>query len=83
MLSDGKAVPAQREAFLEGNLVKFAELAQPLNLKDKGTSEAPSAISTDDYDSKVLKLADKLQTENPKMERWIAIQLAKQQVKKQ
>jgi len=31
MLSEGKAVEAQREPFMAGNMVKFAELAQPLN----------------------------------------------------
>lgn len=36
LLSEGKAVPAQKEAFLAGDMEKFVELSQPVNLKAKG-----------------------------------------------
>jgi phage I-like protein len=36
MLADGKAVEAQRESFMKGDMVAFAEKAQPVNLGGKG-----------------------------------------------
>lgn len=41
LLSDGKAVPAQKEAFIAGDMAKFAELASPVKIKtsENGTSE--------------------------------------------
>lgn len=36
MLSEGKAVAAQKEAFMAGDMMKFAELAQPVNTKAQG-----------------------------------------------
>lgn len=38
LLSDGKAVEAQREAFLSGDTVKFAELAVAVNMTAAGTA---------------------------------------------
>jgi phage I-like protein len=36
LLSEGKANEAQREAFMSGDSVKFAELSKPINLSDAG-----------------------------------------------
>jgi phage I-like protein len=36
LLSEGKAVPAQEEAFLKGDTIKFAELAGAVNMAAKG-----------------------------------------------
>lgn len=36
MVRNGKACPAQKEAFLADDLCKFAELAQPINLNEGG-----------------------------------------------
>jgi phage I-like protein len=60
MLSEGKAVEAQREAFMSSDMVKFAELAQPLNLKEKGSEKEPP--TTDDKRpamEQVMELAEK------------------------
>lgn len=37
MVKAGKAVVAQKEAFMAGDMMKFAELAEPINTKAKGT----------------------------------------------
>lgn len=41
MLSDGKAVESQREAWMENDLKKFSELSQEVNLKSKGSGATP------------------------------------------
>lgn len=38
MLSEGKAVEAQREAFMSGDMAKFAELAKPINTAGIGSA---------------------------------------------
>jgi phage I-like protein len=62
LLSEGKAVEAQREAFMSGDAVKFAELAQPVNLNGKGSTENPppgSEVKTrEDAEKQILKLAE-------------------------
>lgn len=55
LLSEGKACVAQKEAFMSGDLIKFTELAQPLNLAPKGTNEN---AGEGDVTSKILKLAE-------------------------
>ncbi len=60
MLSEGRAIPAQKESFLAGDLMKFAELAPKggVKVEEKGTEagkEGDDAVSDDD---KVLKLAE-------------------------
>jgi len=45
MVRAGKACPAQKEAFLAGDVVKFAELAQPINLSEGGNNGAPAPKS--------------------------------------
>jgi len=65
MLSEGKAVEAQREAFKKGDMVKFAELAQPVNSKGSGNGgEGGSKETTDeskngDVDDQIIVLAQK------------------------
>lgn len=61
LMAEGKAVPAQEEAFLKGDMVKFAELgAQALNLKAKGHGAAGEAGNPNESaSSKVLALAEK------------------------
>lgn len=75
LLSEGKVVEAQREHFISGDLVKFAENAGKVNLSEKG-SEAPKKeddnVSTED---KVLELADKKMKENADLEKHEAISL--------
>ncbi len=63
MLSEGKAVEAQRESFLAGDLEKFTSLAQPINMSEQGhgndgTGKGGKA-GTEDAQDKVIKLAEK------------------------
>ena len=61
LLSQGKAVPAQKEAFLAGDLVKFAELAGKTNHKESGSGQSGSEdveLTEDQKLEKVEKLAD-------------------------
>lgn len=48
MLSEGKAVPAQKEAFLKGDLDAFISLSQSVNFKESGTGEDPPVTGDDD-----------------------------------
>lgn len=42
LLSEGKLVSAQKEAFMTGDAVKLAELAQPVKLAEIGHGQAPN-----------------------------------------
>lgn len=59
MLSEGKVCAAQKDAWLKDDMVKFAELAQPLNLNSKGT-ETSKKDETEGktVDEKIHKLAE-------------------------
>lgn len=59
MLSEGKACEAQRESFLKGDLIKFAELAPVGGVKttEVGTEEGSNAQEEDEQD-KIIKLAE-------------------------
>lgn len=59
MLSEGKAVEAQRESFIAGDMVKFAELAQPLHTKASGTTDEskPEEKTFADGQDEILSLA--------------------------
>lgn len=61
MLSEGKAVEAQREAFMSGDMMKFAELAQPINGKAKGSNETQTEFA--DAQEEVIETAKKLSEE--------------------
>lgn len=58
MLTEGKAVAAQKEAFMNGDLVKFAELAQPVKLTPAGSGDGGKADAGGDVDEKIHKLAE-------------------------
>lgn len=55
LLSEGKAVPAQKDAFIKGDVASFAKLAEKVNLDSKGHGGAGEA---DDFEKKVFKLAE-------------------------
>lgn len=61
MLSEGKAVEAQREAFMGGDMMKFAELAQPLNANASGSNTNESKFA--DAQEEVIETAKKLSEE--------------------
>jgi hypothetical protein len=64
MLTDKKAIEAQREAFMGGDMVKFAELAMPLHTEAVGTEgEGEKEEVTDSAtpaQDKIIALAEKL-----------------------
>lgn len=62
LLSEGKAVAAQREAFISGDMAKFIELSQPIKLSEQGHGGG-SKGGTDDADAEILKEAKKLSEE--------------------
>jgi hypothetical protein len=62
MLSEGKVVEAQREAFVSGDIKKFSELAMPMKTKEEGTGHQP-ADKNEDVDDEILKAAKKLSEE--------------------
>lgn len=53
MLSEGKAVAAQKEAFLSGDMEKFMELAQPVKFSEMGHGRDAGASVMDEKDPKV------------------------------
>lgn len=55
LLVAGKVCAAQKEAFISGDTVKFAELAQPLNLADRGNGTGDTK-NADAY-TQIIKLA--------------------------
>lgn len=70
LLADGKAVEAQREAFMSGDMVKFSELAMPVNKEGQGSSEEKKeseekteAKDADEASEKVMELAEKMAKE--------------------
>ncbi len=65
MLGAFKVIEAQREAFMLGDMIKFTELAKPLNTKSAGT-EGDTKDSTDGEKSaqdQIIELAKKLATD--------------------
>lgn len=78
MLSEGKVVAAQEQAWIDGDVIKFAELSKPLNPAAAGNG-APgegAAISTKaDAQAEVLKLAEVKMTEKKAKNKGEAISL--------
>lgn len=64
LLSEGKAVEAQREAFIEGDMVKFTELAQPLNLKAQGSGKDNETKKFADAEAELDSLVEKKLSED-------------------
>lgn len=60
LLAEGKAVPAQKDAYLKGDMVKFAELFVPVNSKESG-NDSKDGAKDEDYSAKVHKLAEEKQ----------------------
>ena len=64
LVAEGKLVPAQKDAFMAGDTVKLAELAQPVKLKSVGADGEPvNADKNVSASDEVLKLAEKVSTE--------------------
>ncbi len=60
LLSEKKAVPAQEEAFLAGDMVKFAELAKPLKLNEDGHGTDTTNTGEKSPEEQIMELAEKL-----------------------
>jgi len=64
LLSEGKTVEAQRDAFMSDDMVKFTELASNVNLSEKGNAgkgveETIKLKEGEDVQDKVIELANK------------------------
>jgi phage I-like protein len=59
LLADEKACEAQRESYLKGDMIAFAQAAQPVNLANKGSSKSPgegdSSYQLSDEEKNMLK----------------------------
>lgn len=62
MLSDGHAVPAQKEAFLKGDLAEFAKLSQPTKVITQGHGKTGKGdnnqLSGEEKEREAIKLAE-------------------------
>jgi len=65
MLSEGKACPAQKDAFMKGDVVEFAKNAQEVKLNEIGGNA--KGDEGGDAQTKVLKLAEEKMNENDGM----------------
>lgn len=66
LLSEGKAVEAQRDAFIKGDMNEFISKAVPIKLSEQGSSAIPAEegqMSSDEAEEKVLSEAKKLSEE--------------------
>lgn len=77
LLSEGKAVPAQKDAYMKGDMTEFIKLSQPVNLNARG---AAGSESVDDETKKTLQLAEEINKKNPKMSRADAISEARRTI---
>lgn len=65
LMTEGKACAAQEEAWMSDDMIKFAELSQPVKLAEAGTKVEPveQEIPGENVDDKIHKLAEKLVNE--------------------
>ncbi len=68
LLAEGKVCAAQEQSYLDGDMVKFAELAKPVKLAEVGSGAKPEGEAKEegkdlDVEEQVLALAEKHMTE--------------------
>lgn len=81
LLSEGKACAAQKDAFIKGDMDKFIQLSQPMNMKANGSSSSSTTATTEDEKvQKVIALAETKVKENPKLSMGDAISIAKKEL---
>lgn len=64
LLSDGKVVPAQKDAFMKGDMAEFVKQAVVVNLSASGSgvpSQAAEPKTKEEAEDKVIKLAEEKQ----------------------
>lgn len=82
LLSEGKAVVAQKDAYMKNDMTEFIKLAQPLNMNGRGSSQGHNDSTPESEKAdKIIKLAEEKQKANPKLSRVEAIKLAKEEIK--
>lgn len=64
LLTDGKAVAAQKEAYMSGDFEKFAELQENVNLSGSGSGADSKTLSKEKAEDKVIELAEKKMEKN-------------------
>lgn len=70
LLSEGKAVPAQKDAYLKGDMAEFARLSVPVNAKPAGSGSNPTATLSDqpktaeEAEDKIIQLAEEKRKAN-------------------
>jgi FtsZ-binding cell division protein ZapB len=79
LLSEGKVVPAQKDAYIKDDMVKFAELSGAVNLSAKGTPENPPASATGNVDDQIMELANKKLSEDTSLDLRKAVSLVLQE----
>lgn len=62
LLSEGKAVPAQEDAYMKGDMAEFARLSVPMNSKPTGSGADPKTLSdapktAEEAEDKIIQLA--------------------------
>jgi phage I-like protein len=75
LLSEGKVVPAQKEAYIGDDMVKFAELSGEINKDGKGNSKSPKGDSTPDPEDELIRLAEEKRKSDPKLDLGDAMSL--------
>lgn len=61
LMSEGKAVPAQKEAFLKGDMIEFAKLAQSVNLSERGRASRTvegATMTEKEAEAKLIQLSE-------------------------
>jgi phage I-like protein len=79
LLSEGKAVPAQKEAYLTGNMAEFVKLSVPVNLSASGSGkgdEGKEAKTAAEAEEKLQKFAEEKRKADPKLSIQESIGLA-------
>lgn len=79
LLSEGKAVVAQKTAFMKGDMGAFAKLSQPVNLEGKGTGKGSGEAGASRED-RIIKLAETKMKADPKLSKIDALTLANREV---
>ncbi len=82
LLTEGKAVVAQKDAYMKNDMSAFIKLAQPMNPKGFGASTDDKSKDEGDREDKVMKLAEEKCKADPKLSLGEAMKLANKEIKK-